>query len=94
MPTKRVHDVGDSYHRGNTLLFDSQLTEASYLKKKKKKKFSTDPLMAIKLHNISSYGWHSSKWTKQLTYESEYSGDGHIRNGCLLISGLHHPSVH
>lgn len=34
MPTKRVDDVGDSYHRGNTPLFDSQLTEATYLKQK------------------------------------------------------------
>lgn len=36
MPTKRVDDVGDSYHRGNESLFDTQLTKASYLKKTKK----------------------------------------------------------
>lgn len=32
MPAKRVDDIGDSYHGGNTPLLDSQLTEASYLK--------------------------------------------------------------
>lgn len=31
---------------------------------------------------------------KGLTYEPEHSGDCHIRDGRLLISGLSHPRVH
>lgn len=46
VPTKRVDDIGNCYHGRNTPFFDSQLTKASYLKRKKTK-FSAVPLVII-----------------------------------------------
>lgn len=54
-------------------------------------RFSTVLPVVIILHITSGY---ARGLTKQLTYESQHSGDGYIRDGCLLISGLCHPCVH
>lgn len=91
MPAKRVDDVGNSYHRGNTPLFDSQLTEATYLKEKDNEILSCPLFPPL---NYPSLQVNTRTLTKRLTYESEYGGDGYIRDRCLLISGLGHPSVH
>lgn len=54
-------------------------------------RLSTVLPVVIILHITSGY---ARRLTKQLTYESQHSGNGYIRDGCLLISGLRHPCVH
>lgn len=48
--TEHVDDIGNSYHRGNTPLFDSQLTKASYLKNKNDNDMLSCPLVIILFH--------------------------------------------